>query len=144
MGRCFVYIIRSGSGFSAPVKIGVSDVPENRIKELQTGNPYRLFLIAKLPFSSRADAFEVEKYLHNQLTLTKLCGEWFKMDKARNIPQVLSKFVAGAQYENLNPTGSKQIDRIRSLERENKSLKSEVEKLKQDIEDYLDQDFLGI
>ena len=47
------------------VKIGVSANINKRIKELQTGSPWPIKLIAKLPCTSRAAAMHREKQFHN-------------------------------------------------------------------------------
>jgi hypothetical protein len=70
-----VYFIQKNSG---AVKIGVSSDLESRIKTLQTGNSEQLKIIAKLPFTSRKQAYDFEKFLHKKFEKHKLSGEWFK------------------------------------------------------------------
>lgn len=68
-------------------KIGISINPEKRIKQLQTGTPYELSIIAV--YESKCP-FKVEKILHNTFLSKKtpdnfkydfewLNGEWFNL-----------------------------------------------------------------
>lgn len=55
-------------------KIGISHNVEKRIKELQTGNPYKIVLIEKFktPY-----AFKIESALHRRYKIDNIKGEWF-------------------------------------------------------------------
>ena len=64
----YVYIIQSGKTKKSPVKIGMSDDPEKRIKQLQTGNPQVLRIIISIKCNSRKRAFELERTLHRMLS----------------------------------------------------------------------------
>lgn len=72
---CYVYFIQQGRG---SIKIGVSDDPERRLKELQTATSRQLRLIAKLCLPNRAAAFDLEKDLHAAYGHLRGTGEWFK------------------------------------------------------------------
>ena len=71
----YVYFIQKGYG---SIKIGVSDNPEKRLKQLQTGNHGSLFIIAKFPFETRREALSLEYDLHKMFKNDKINGEWFK------------------------------------------------------------------
>lgn len=76
----YVYITRSG--YSNNFKIGVSENPAKRLKQLQTGSPYILRLFHIFECQDRADAFNKEKLLHKHFDgrKTKLMwGEWFQV-----------------------------------------------------------------
>ena len=76
----YVYILRSGN--SNNFKIGVAKNIENRIKQLQTGSPYRLTTYHYFEAPSRALAFNCEHWLHKFFEghKTKLmCGEWYQI-----------------------------------------------------------------
>lgn len=64
-----IYFIRAGK----TVKIGVSDNPNLRLRELQTGNPFRLKLLGVM-----AGEYMVEKELHSLFERFRLEGEWFR------------------------------------------------------------------
>lgn len=64
-----IYIIRCGDA----VKVGFSSDPFTRIKELQTGNPQRLEVIAVFPGSRK-----LEKGIHARLNQYRISGEWFR------------------------------------------------------------------
>lgn len=68
-----LYIIGSDDG---PFKIGISQTPEKRLKQLQTGNSN----ILKIQYQEEIsfdNPFEFEKILHFNLKFKKLKGEWF-------------------------------------------------------------------
>lgn len=76
--EALVYFIRAGEG---PVKIGVARDPERRRRELQTGHPAPLRVIAAVPGDER-----VERYFHRLLAEDHLHGEWFKpSDEVRRV-----------------------------------------------------------
>lgn len=54
-------------------KIGYASVPENRLCQLQTGNPFALELVATIP-----GEIVDEKLLHKKFEKYKLKGEWFE------------------------------------------------------------------
>ena len=61
------------------MKIGYSDDPDRRLKELQTGNPYKIKICFALPCATKKDAVRMEANLHRLVTAKyrRLCGEWF-------------------------------------------------------------------
>jgi len=54
------------------IKIGWSNNPQERIKSIQTGSPYKVMTMAVLPGDS-----EVENALHNKFKKYRTSGEWF-------------------------------------------------------------------
>jgi hypothetical protein len=63
------------------VKIGVSKDPEERLKQLQTGSPISLSMVAKCPGD-----VNIERSLHKKLSEYRVDGEWFHLsDKLQNI-----------------------------------------------------------
>lgn len=68
---CFVYLIREIP--SGRVKIGTTQDIEQRLKQLQTGNPDPLEVVAWYPGS-----FEEEMILKNQWKGINIRGEWFQ------------------------------------------------------------------
>lgn len=65
-----IYIISDGEY----IKIGISSDPEERLKNLQTGNPRELELLTCFPGSKI-----LEKELHNLFESCEGVGEWFKL-----------------------------------------------------------------
>jgi hypothetical protein len=74
----WLYFIRMG--IDGPIKIGNAVNPDRRLAALQTGNPYRLHLIAKTPWHERE-----EDRLHVLFRHAQLLGEWF-----RPVPELLA------------------------------------------------------
>jgi hypothetical protein len=67
-----------GSGKYSWFKIGVSNHPEVRLKELSTPClPFELFLLRAVPVHSKSDACFVEKRLHKLYEDKRTSGEWF-------------------------------------------------------------------
>ena len=74
-----LYIIQSD--LTGMIKIGRSKDPVKRLRQLQTGNPNKLKLIA----SFDGEGWK-EKILHERLEKFRLEGEWFSYDCVGSIP----------------------------------------------------------
>jgi hypothetical protein len=72
----YIYLIQKNT--ESIYKIGISDNPLKRVKQLQTGNSARLHLIKIFPV---ANARAIEKRLHRLLMFHRCSprGEWFKL-----------------------------------------------------------------
>lgn len=68
-----IYFVRQAGDINAPIKIGYSKNPEQRVKDLQTALPYELELIGTMQGGLKREA-----QLHNDFADTRLKGEWFK------------------------------------------------------------------
>jgi len=75
-----IYVVQSGTTKDAPIKIGRTTASRKgkRKKELQIGNPQKLYVIAKLRGKRKREA-----ELHERFASSKIHGEWF-----RRTPQV--------------------------------------------------------
>jgi predicted GIY-YIG superfamily endonuclease len=73
----YVYLLHSGKNL---YKIGIANIVEKRIQELQTGSPYKIQLVAK---KLHENAITAEAKLHKAFSKYQegLTGEWF------NFPQ---------------------------------------------------------
>ena len=69
----YVYLIRCGDDF---FKIGIATDPQDRLKQLQTGNPETLWLVKYFSFDN---ARLIEETLHNTFSAFRTNGEWFKL-----------------------------------------------------------------
>ncbi|MEU9438370.1 GIY-YIG nuclease family protein [Streptomyces sp. NPDC048252] len=85
-----VYLI--GSPSSPLVKIGWTDNPKRRLRNLQTGSPVPLRLLALFEGGNT-----VEAELHRRFADKRRHGEWF--DLGPNPVEVVSPFVRVAQEE---------------------------------------------
>lgn len=75
MKKSYVYIITDGEDY----KVGVSDNPAKRLKQLQTGNPKKLKIVSTFELPKKELAFKVEKEAHTKIqSLYEKRGEWFK------------------------------------------------------------------
>ena len=77
MTYSYVYFITDGHGH---IKIGKADDVVQRLKELQTGNPYRLTVLLTVMLESPIYAFELELELHKKFDEYRLEGEWFESE----------------------------------------------------------------
>ena len=84
VGDSFVYIVQQDGGDNC-VKIGKANNVNERIKSLQTGSPYKLNLLAKIPAKDDKHALYLERSFHERLRKFKLNGEWFMSESLRNI-----------------------------------------------------------
>lgn len=70
--KAVVYFIRAGA--SGAIKIGTTrSNPHARLRDLQTGNPDPLTLLAAMPGGA-----DVERGLHERFADSRLTGEWFR------------------------------------------------------------------
>jgi hypothetical protein len=74
-----VYVISEGK--QGPVKVGVANNPNTRVRELQSGNPKRLSLANWWKMPDRATAFSVEKEILGEMARYRLMGEWIDADE---------------------------------------------------------------
>lgn len=69
-----VYLLES-DGF---YKIGVAANTSRRIKELQTGNPHKINLVAECEIRDGSE-FRVERYILTIFHALNVSGEWFRL-----------------------------------------------------------------
>lgn len=74
----FLYVIVGED--ESRCKIGISDKPHRRLKDLQTGNPEVLRIHYTEEVSSHRQAELLESKIHQELALLRLKGEWFLID----------------------------------------------------------------
>ena len=91
----YVYVITNGKEY----KIGKADNVNNRIKQLQTGNHYKLELLGVIECKSSAEAYTVEKELHTKYKDVAAIGEWFTLE-INHILDIDSRFKT---YEEVEP-----------------------------------------
>jgi hypothetical protein len=85
-GCSYCYAIGDGHGY---VKIGAADDVRKRIKQLQTGNPNKLYLIAFVRLQSRHAADCVERAAHLGSAADRVHGEWFSMSDSCSVQALL-------------------------------------------------------
>lgn len=92
----YVYFITDGRGH---IKIGKADDTFKRLKELQTGNPFKLSFLLTVMLGSAAEAFELEQILHSMFAQYQMEGEWFEAGPVMELidaPEIrLGKFSFG-------------------------------------------------
>tara|TARA_A100001515_G_scaffold7053_1_gene5966 strand:+ start:1246 stop:1551 length:306 start_codon:yes stop_codon:yes gene_type:complete len=88
MKKDSLYIIQSD--VTGDIKIGRSKNPPERLKQLQTGNQFKLKLLCELPQMGHKEVF-----LHRRLSnyKTKKKGEWFKFECTGLLPDWLSESI---------------------------------------------------
>lgn len=132
-----VYFIYCGDQQNSPVKIGVTSDIDNRISNLQTGNPYVLKCKALIPCKDKAQAYNLESYLHHRFKKKRMVGEWFKLYDF-NLKAILDDF-SNSRSIPLMKQGFNVVKKasreIRQLKKQNKELTSKVESLEMQIEE---------
>jgi hypothetical protein len=88
-----LYIIQSD--VTGMIKVGRSKDPQKRLKQLQTGNPNKLKLIA----SFKGEGWK-EKMLHERLRRYRLEGEWFSYDCVGSIPDSVYEQIIFGSLDN--------------------------------------------
>lgn len=135
----YIYLIKSGTGKNAPIKIGIASSPDKRILELQVGNPKLLTLVCKVKASSRKHAEHLEYSLHQYFKHSHIRGEWFK-GKNINLVKAFASINESLNYDDVNPGihGTKKDSRIKTLQYENQSLRNTIQRLQDCIDADLD------
>lgn len=132
-----VYFIYCGDQQNSPVKIGVTSDIDNRISNLQTGNPYVLKCKALIPCKDKTQAYNLESYLHHRFKKKRMTGEWFRLYEF-NLKSILDDFSNSRsvplvkQGFNVVKKASKEI---RQLKKKNRELTFRVESLEEQMED---------
>jgi len=117
VNKCYVYLISCGDNNVRPTKVGVSDDPYKRIKELQTGNPRQLKIEFIIECSDREHAFHLEKTIHEVLFKRHLRGEWFSMSGHKAL-KVLTRLSNDPSYRNV-----KNIEKTERAKRKDERIK---------------------
>lgn len=86
----FVYFIRAAGA----VKVGWAKDPEQRLRELQTGNPDRMVLLRVIPAEKT-----LEGDLHQYYAPWRLNGEWFAL--LGLLPDIWSRTAWPPRYSRL-------------------------------------------
>jgi hypothetical protein len=139
-----VYFIQAGKNGS-PVKIGVTSDLDERMRTLQTANPYPLTCKAAIPCFDKAVAYKLESYLHRSLHKHRMQGEWFK-NNFGNLKKLVAKYEA-MKHESFPVIATDFKDNkerlVCDLQKENKKLRYENKKLNDEIEQMLDEQILS-
>jgi len=77
----YVYFLKAW-GECPLIKIGSSRDPQHRLRQLQTGCPFRLKLLGTIRCTSDAHAKTVERRAHNIFYKQRRRGEWFRLSQS--------------------------------------------------------------
>jgi hypothetical protein len=83
----FLYVIAAAEHQLGPVKLGLSNEPEKRLKQLQTGHPEFLKIYHQEEASDK-NVKVLEKLLHRDINYRRQRGEWFNLSVAEAIDHV--------------------------------------------------------
>jgi hypothetical protein len=97
---CYVYLICSeiDSGLRGPCKVGISDSPEKRLKQVQTGSPTRLVIAFAFRVWNRRFAQIVEASFHAAHEENRLVGEWFDLSAKDTLRGLVEVFKLGIEW----------------------------------------------
>lgn len=98
-----VYFVKP-IGLKGPIKIGYSDKPEERLRNMQGSSPWPLRMIGRVP-----GTIDDERFLHRCFPHLHSHGEWFRWsaDLDAAIEAILGSGLSHA-YATLTPTGQDQ------------------------------------
>jgi len=94
----YLYVISSSK--DGPCKLGLSENPEARLKQLQTGHPTLLQIYYQEP-TTQNDVKALEHLLHRDINHLRQHGEWFKLSVEHAIAHVKFTIIRYADIENL-------------------------------------------
>lgn len=83
----YVYVLASNP--DGPVKIGISNDPDRRVRQLQTGHAEPLRVLHREPVGDAARAKAFETLIHRNVAHLRRRGEWFAMSGEQAVKQVL-------------------------------------------------------
>lgn len=89
----YIYFIKAGKY----LKIGMSDDPEKRLTQLQTGSPLELVLSDKVKVRSESEAKAVESAMHIHFRDNRIKGEWFRGVSSGKAAKVCREMVSGGK-----------------------------------------------
>lgn len=94
--ECFVYVISIDDlGLS---KIGISDNPAKRLRQLSTGSPFRMRIALTLSIPGRDLARSIERAFHKETGPLRLNGEWFEIEAQRACEFMAFTYAAFLQW----------------------------------------------
>ena len=70
-------------------KVGVAKSITSRVAGMQTGNPYKIEVVAEFRFHDEKTARDIEAETHRMLNHCRMYGEWFNADKKEIIALLL-------------------------------------------------------
>lgn len=115
------------------IKIGVSDNPKRRIKDIQTSNPLPIHLIRT--FEAGKDAYTHEGYFHKLYKEFKTGGEWFEFNNDYFEEKVLPEMID--YFNNIEIS----YDQVETTNLSIDELLSDVDCAKFEINSSLDDDY---
>lgn len=74
----YVYFINKIA--ASDYKIGITNNLNRRLRQIQTGNPHPLQITHYIESETRGQAIKIEREIHHLLAVTKMVGEWFRLD----------------------------------------------------------------
>lgn len=97
---CYVYLICSeiGGKLEGPCKVGISDKPDKRLKQVQTGSPHKLVVAFAFRVWNRKFAQIVEASFHAGHADHRMNGEWFDMSAKDALRGLVDVFKMGLDY----------------------------------------------
>lgn len=106
---CYVYLICSeiDEKLVGPCQVGISDKPEKRLKQVQTGSPHKLVVAVAFRLFNRRFAQIVEGAFHAGHADHRMNGEWFDLsakDALRGLVEVMKIGLDWVLEQNADPS----------------------------------------
>lgn len=124
LSRTFVYFISAGSG---PIKIGLSDNPEQRLLDFQTSHYKKLHLLFVIECTTRTEAYQLESAFHRWYADIRLMNEWFDVAPSQIAEDVkLLMALAKSAIEIKQITSTASLARLEARAEKRKADKQEM------------------
>ena len=98
MTQSYIYIIGPENG---PFKVGYSVTPDDRCRQLQTGQPMKLRVHHRRTIETK-NARAMEQLIHRQLNHFRIKGEWFNIPLGDLIQEIDFAFIRWSDTPNLS------------------------------------------
>jgi hypothetical protein len=105
---CYVYLIcgEVNGKLTGPCKVGISDKPAKRLKQVQTGSPVPLVVAFAFRVWDRPFAKMAEHAFHASHSTCRMHGEWFDLAPADALGGLVSVFKMG--FDQILPSSGHQ------------------------------------
>lgn len=97
---CYVYLICTdlSDRLEGPCKVGITDSPASRLKQVQTGSSKKLAIAFDFRVWDRAFARRIEASFHAGFQECRLLGEWFDMPPLEALRGIVDVFKIGLDH----------------------------------------------
>lgn len=109
----YIFCAHRKDRFVSPVKIGISDNPERRLREINsTACPYEIACCETFALPAKALAHRIERNFHTVYEENRLAREWFDMDPVEARTNLIAGLVVTMATDGMSFGRAKQWSEI--------------------------------